>query len=351
MTQITASASRDSGDSPSHAEMPQQQQAGSFPAEVQQVATDIPQRPRWLQRLENVILKVAVPLNRQTMAMGCESFVPMPLDQEVQKAARILRAFSQCPSPPARDAIQQSAAEQQQTVTPLTTLPASRHIVTIPPSAIADAVGLAIFTTGRIGIGRLSGSTGSGVLISRRTEDGLWGAPKGIQAHSVGAGPVALGLDVTDRIYVFYTRQALDMVTRARLILGPEVVLAAGSYGGGGGMSFGASFADAGRKQPKKSRGSEQPAGDTAGADHQNEKQQLLESVGEPRDGVYAASNDLRSSLRNPLYCYMRSYGFYLGLQAEGAIFSELKDAGALTNGADQPLTEALRLAEFGQGR
>src|SRR4051812_37104846 len=48
--------------------------------------------------------------------------------------------------------------------------------------------------------------------------------------------------EVPDRVYVFKNRSALDMFKSARFELGPEVVLAAGPYGGGGitfsGMSW-----------------------------------------------------------------------------------------------------------------
>ena len=53
---------------------------------------------------------------------------------------------------------------------PTGSIDASPHIVTIPPSAFASAVGIIVFTTGRLGLSQLSGSTGSGILITRRLQ-------------------------------------------------------------------------------------------------------------------------------------------------------------------------------------
>jgi hypothetical protein len=51
-------------------------------------------KPSWQQRLGNCVKAVATPLNSVTMGRGRESFVPLPLHDELVKAARILQSFS-----------------------------------------------------------------------------------------------------------------------------------------------------------------------------------------------------------------------------------------------------------------
>jgi lipid-binding SYLF domain-containing protein len=180
---------------------------------------------------------LAAPLNNYAVRMGAEPFLPIPLNFECEKAARILQSFCLYDVPP----VQNASGNQ---------LEPDEHspFIDIPPSVIADAVGLAIFTVGRIGF-HLSGSTGSGVLVAR-LPDGRWSPPSGIRIHSIGAG-ITYGIDVYDCVCVLNTQEALEIFTnpQTRFTLGPDLTLAAGPYGGGGAVAFRGIFPDA--KHPK----------------------------------------------------------------------------------------------------
>ncbi|KAH8879797.1 hypothetical protein GQ53DRAFT_755673 [Thozetella sp. PMI_491] len=264
---------------------------------------------RKFQKFQQFTLKIATPVSRKAVGLGCESFVPLPIDEECQKAARIIKSFSYAP----RESTPPSHSE------------AAPHIVTIPPCVIASAVGLLVFTTGRVGFGHLSGSTGSGLLVVRQ-ESGEWGTPVPVQAYSLGGGPLAFGAEVTDRVYVLNNRSALDLFRSARFELGPEVVLAAGPYGGGGGITFSGMPAE-GKQDAGQAAQSTAPARCSCGKQHEG------------------AFQGLRRSLAQPVYCYMRSRGLYAGLQAEGTVFVQHPDQ-SVPESSSAVFIDALKEAE-----
>ena len=100
----------------------------------------------------------------------------------------------------------------------------------IPEKVIQRAKGLAIFTTMRSGLW-ISGAGGSGVLVARR-EDGTWSPPSGILLHTAGLG-FLVGIDIYDCVVVINTDKALEAFTRVRCTLGGEVSAVAGPYGAG----------------------------------------------------------------------------------------------------------------------
>ncbi|KAM7215580.1 hypothetical protein V8F06_009047 [Rhypophila decipiens] len=309
---------------------------------------------KWQKRLEDLVHTVAIPLNSLATGRGCESFMPMSMEEEFAKAARILRSFAYHPSSS-------------------TDISSKSHLITIPPSSIVSAVGVVVFTTGRLGLSRLSGSTGSGLLITRQdqTQDNDaptagWNYPLAIQTHGVGIGPLALGFDVSDRVYLIRSRETLDKImNKGRFIVGPEVVLAVGKWGGGAGLTFSASYnevrdsVEKGKKEViARTRGliQEQEAqrGDW-GCEHcqkcrqhgdgkiiQDEKSdepikaadekhplidvdQPVQQPVEPAD-IPTASQTAQGpgkAAHPPIQCYMRSHGLYAGLQAEGTVFSD----------------------------
>lgn len=68
----------------------------------------------------------------------------------------------------------------------------------IPPAAVAEAQGLAVFTTLRGGF-QLAGAAGSGLVVAR-LPDGTWSPPSAFAVTALGAGFVA-GLDVRDCVW------------------------------------------------------------------------------------------------------------------------------------------------------
>ena len=146
-----------------------------------------------------------------------------------------------------------------------------RVLKKIPQKVIQNAVGLAIFTTMRSGLW-ISGAGGSGVLIARK-EDGTWSPPSGILLHTAGLG-FLVGVDIYDCVLVINNRKALEAFTKLRATLGGEISAVAGPVGVGG----------------------------------------VLE-----HDGKWKQVN-------KPVFTYLKSRGFYAGVQVDGTIVIERSD-------------------------
>jgi lipid-binding SYLF domain-containing protein len=144
----------------------------------------------------------------------------------------------------------------------------------IPQKVIENAVGLAIFTTMRTGLW-ISGAGGSGVLVARK-EDGSWSPPSGIMLHTAGLG-FLVGVDIYDCVLVINNRKALESFTKVRATIGGEISAVAGPVGMGG----------------------------------------VLEN-----DGKWKEAN-------RPVFTYLKSRGFYAGVQVDGTIVIERTDENA----------------------
>lgn len=155
----------------------------------------------------------------------------------------------------------------------------------IPQKVIQNCVGLAIFSVMRAGLW-VSGAGGSGVLIARK-EDGSWGPPSGILVHTLGGGFLA-GIDIYDCVIVINNRQALEAFKKMRLSLGGEFSAVAGPLGTGA----------------------------------------ILES-------------ELLKN-RKPVFTYVKSRGFYIGLQIDGTIILERNDENARFYGERRPIADIL---------
>ncbi|KAI0619441.1 Ysc84 domain-containing protein [Pyrenophora tritici-repentis] len=139
----------------------------------------------------------------------------------------------------------------------------------IPTKVIQNAKGLCIFTTMRSGLW-ISGSGGAGILVAR-TEDGSWSPPSGIMMHTVGVGFLA-GVDIYDCVIVINNETALEAFQKIRCTLGGEISATAGPAGTGG----------------------------------------MLDTEIHKR--------------QSPLFTYIKSRGFYAGLQLDGTIIIERTD-------------------------
>lgn len=139
----------------------------------------------------------------------------------------------------------------------------------IPSEVIRNAKGLAIFTTMRTGLW-ISGAGGSGILVGR-LPDGSWSPPSGILVHTAALG-FLVGVDIYDCVVVINTQQALDAFSKIRCTLGGEVSAVAGPLGVGG----------------------------------------VVDSEVHKR--------------RAPIFTYLKSRGFYAGVQVDGTIVVERSD-------------------------
>ncbi|KAL8919034.1 MAG: hypothetical protein Q9208_007000 [Pyrenodesmia sp. 3 TL-2023] len=139
----------------------------------------------------------------------------------------------------------------------------------IPSEVIRGAKGLAIFTTMRTGLW-VSGAGGSGILVGR-TPNGDWSPPSGIMLHTAGLGFLA-GVDIYDCVVVINTEKALEAFTKIRCTLGGELSVVAGPVGAGG----------------------------------------ILETEIHNRQA--------------PVWTYLKSRGFYAGVQVDGTVIIERTD-------------------------
>ncbi|KAK4551524.1 hypothetical protein LTR86_011131 [Recurvomyces mirabilis] len=155
----------------------------------------------------------------------------------------------------------------------------------IPANVIKNAKGLAIFTTMRTGLW-MSGAGGSGVLIGR-LPDGSWSPPSGILLHTAGLG-FLVGVDIYDCVVVINTDAALQAFTKIRCTLGSEISVAAGPVGAGGVV------------------------------DTEIHKRQA------------------------PILTYMKSRGFYAGVQIDGTVIIERGDENERFYGYKYPVGDIL---------
>ena len=212
--------------------------------------------------------KLGDPVNRLSYRLGAEAFWPMTLDKECDKAARIMRSFC-------KDGFY---ADGEDYGGPDTTLDGKidrpkgkqRVLQKIPAKVIQRALGLAIFTTMRSGLW-FSGSGGAGVLLGREPATGDWSPPSGIMLHTAGVGFLA-GVDIYDCVVVINTPEALEAFKTFRCTIGGEISASAGPVGVGG----------------------------------------ILESEVHKR--------------QTPVWNYMKSRGFYAGVQVDGTVIIERTD-------------------------
>ncbi|TDZ31924.1 SH3 domain-containing protein [Colletotrichum spinosum] len=324
----------------------------------------------WGERLSQMGMKAAVPINALANKMGSQSFLPTTMDKECEKAGKILRSFckegiaSDVPPQPVSDHLEPGKHAEGHGSRPVTpnkdkekVRKEQKAIVKIPSKVINKAVGLAIFTTARAGF-QFSGATGSGILIAR-LPDGSWGPPSGIQVHSVGAG-FMIGVDIFDGVLVINNKEALSAFMGTRVSLGPDVAVVAGPYGAGGNLDVGASF---GGKKSDDKQAAEQAA---SAAD-------ATPTDGKLRPDDKQSKRRSSSTSLKPVFSYVKSRGFYAGIQVDGTVVTERKDANAAFYGQKvsveqivrgqvppqgpngmwpagaQPLYEALRIAEAQQ--
>ncbi|KAM5349616.1 hypothetical protein ACJ41O_006121 [Fusarium nematophilum] len=223
--------------------------------------------------------KLGAPINRFSNRIGSEAFWPTTLDKESDKAARILRSF--CKDGFYTEEEKPADAEQAGPKQK------QRVLKKIPQKVIQNAVGLAIFTTMRTGLW-ISGAGGSGVLVARK-EDGSWSPPSGIMLHTAGLG-FLVGVDIYDCVVVINNRKALESFTKIRATLGGEISAVAGPVGAGG----------------------------------------VLEN-----DGKWKEVN-------RPVFTYLKSRGFYAGVQIDGTVIIERTDENARFYGEEIGVADIL---------
>jgi lipid-binding SYLF domain-containing protein len=232
-----------------------------------------------------VVDKLGAPINRLSNKLGAEAFWPTSLDKESDKAARILRSFCKDGfyTGVDEDQAQKVAASGEKLEGPQGK---QRVLKKIPEKVIREAKGLAIFTTMRTGLW-VSGAGGSGILVARNQQTGEWSPPSGIMLHTAGLG-FLVGVDIYDCVVVINTYKALEAFTKIRCTLGGEVSAVAGPVGLGG----------------------------------------VLETELHKRQA--------------PVWTYLKSRGFYAGVQVDGTIIIERTDENEIFYGERIPVADIL---------
>ncbi len=175
-------------------------------------------------KVYSIVDKLGAPINKLTNKIGSETFWPTTLDKESDKAARILRSFC-------KDGFYVEDEVANDSTSGEGPKGKARSVQKIPSEVIRRAKGLAIFTTMRTGLW-VSGAGGSGILVARK-DDGEWSPPSGILLHTAGLG-FLVGVDIYDCVVVINTDNALEAFTKIRCTLGGEISAVAGPVGVGG---------------------------------------------------------------------------------------------------------------------
>lgn len=215
-------------------------------------------------KVYNLVDKLGAPVNKLSNKLGSEAFWPTTLDKESDKAARILRSFC-------KDGFYVEEENHLSNGVVNADKPSGKQrvIKKIPTEVIKKAKGLAIFTTMRTGLW-VSGAGGSGILVGRK-EDGSWSPPSSILLHTAGLG-FMVGVDIYDCVVVINTDKALEAFMKIRATVGGEISVVAGPVGVGG----------------------------------------ILETELHKRQA--------------PVFNYMKSRGFYAGVQIDGTVIIERGD-------------------------
>lgn len=152
-----------------------------------------------------------------------EAFWPSNLDQECDKAARILKSFcSDGCLAPLHDGDSNTTPTTSVEVEPQSPL---RIMKRIPKRIIQNAAGIAIFTCMRSGLW-MTGSGGSGILIARKA-DGTWSPPSALLLHTPTLSFI-MGVDIYDCVLVINNLSALESLIQPRVTLGEDVGLCCG---------------------------------------------------------------------------------------------------------------------------
>lgn len=180
----------------------------------------------------------------------------------------------------------------------------------------------------------MSGAIGSGILIAR-LPDGSWGPPSGIQVNTLGGG-FLIGLDIYDCVCVINNKEALAAFTNTRVSLGGDLAVVAGPYGAGGVVDFGAGMDEKDKNKDPKIKDSKDPK--------VKEEVPVDDSRLKPEKGDKKSNRrSLSASSFKPLFSYVKSRGFYAGLQIDGTVVVERKDANAAFYGERVSVEQILR--------
>lgn len=166
--------------------------------------------------------------NAVSAKVGGERFWPKSGDMpiEIEKCERILRAFTIEGIP------QKEVKEEKVQDGKGNWITKKRRVLRkIPPVAIKNAKGVAIYSSMRSGIAPFGGGGGAGLVLVR-LPDGSWSAPSAISPNNLSAG-LLLGVDFIDAVLLINSDKALESFMSHKFTIGAETGLTAGPFGSG----------------------------------------------------------------------------------------------------------------------
>ena len=280
---------------------------------------------KWFHHLGQ---KTSTGINNLAHKIGGTGFLPDTLEVECEKAAIILRTFcrhgvyADSSNKTEENSVPTSPSNSKDHSAPATPAHRFKSLVTIPTGVIEKAVGLAIFTTFRAGL-NFQGATGSGILVSR-LHDGSWSPPSAIQLHSFGGGIVA-GINVYDCVCVINTQEALRAFMDTRVSLGADVAIAAGPWGAGGAVDWGA----------VKDKHHEPSPAATLGSSPSLEAKSPSTTKTDKHGG--------KKKYSPHVFSYVQSRGFYAGFAYDSTVIHQRKRANAAFYGEGATCEKILR--------
>lgn len=184
-----------------------------------------------------------------------------------------------------------------------------------------------------------------------------------------------IGIDIYDCVVVINTREALEAFTKTRMSLGSDLAVVAGPWGAGGSVDFAAPQGSKGKAKDGTTEGTEttkEAEGKTAspvGDDKVHDTTEATTATEEPpepprRLGEYTSwgsskkkttpttarpdagerkPSALKQAIKQPTYSYVKSRGFYAGVQVDGTIVTERKDANTAFYGEPVAVQQILK--------
>lgn len=183
-----------------------------------------------------------------------------------------------------------------------------------------------------------------------------------------------IGIDIYDCVVVINTREALEAFTKTRMSLGSDLAVVAGPWGAGGSVDFAAPQGSKGKAKDGTTEGTEttkeaegkaaSPVGDdkvhdTTEANTAPEEPEPPRRLGEYTswggskkkttstparpDAGERKPSALKQAIKQPTYSYVKSRGFYAGVQVDGTIVTERKDANTAFYGEPVAVQQILK--------
>lgn len=144
-----------------------------------------------------------------------------------------------------------------------------------------------------------------------------------------------IGLDIYDCVCVINSREALNAFAKTRVALGSDLAVVAGPYGAGGAVEIGAAMD--GKKKDKEHKDEEAPPKPPRPTeDSQGLKPETDADKKKKR-------RSLSTGAFKPVFSYVKSRGFYAGIQVDGTVVVERKDANAAFYGERVSVEQIIR--------